>query len=72
MTNRLLVVRFPNGSWSHGGKETDPDYDHCDKFWIESDKSSRIEPRLAIKTAQARYKAKKRKEELARQRGEQS
>lgn len=28
------VVRFPVGSWSHGGKPTDPDYEHCEVYQI--------------------------------------
>lgn len=50
MTDRSwLVVRFPNGSWSYGGKESDPDYEECEKYRVEAS-----DPKAAIKKAQAR------------------
>ena len=27
-----LVVRFPNGEWSGGGKASDPEYEDCEKY----------------------------------------
>lgn len=30
------VVRFPNGSWSTGGKPTDPDYAECEVWKIHA------------------------------------
>lgn len=53
------VVRFPNGSWSYGGKPNDPDYEQCEKFIIiEKD------PKKAVAKARARraYLMKKEKE----------
>ncbi|WP_080432628.1 hypothetical protein [Burkholderia ubonensis] len=48
--NRLwTVVRFPNGSWSFGGKPTDPDYAQCEVWQIEAESS-----KDAIKKAQAK------------------
>lgn len=58
---RLLVVRFPNGTWSYGGKESDPDYKHCEKYWVETNKSS-LEPKQAIKIAQGRRSRAKKAE----------
>ena len=52
MTQRLLVVRFPNGSWSHGGKPDDPDYEECEKYMVETDKSKALSPKEAIRMAQ--------------------
>lgn len=43
------VVRFPNGSWSTGGKPTDPDYAQCEVWQIPA--ASR---EAATKKAQAR------------------
>ena len=30
------VARFPNGSWSYGGKPDDPDYAECEVWSIEA------------------------------------
>lgn len=47
------VVRFPNGSWSYGGKPDDPDYEHCEVWRIEAESAER-----AVKKAQAkRYRS---------------
>lgn len=27
-----LVVRFPNGEWSGGGRSSDPEYECCEKY----------------------------------------
>lgn len=54
----LLVVRFPNGSWSYGGKADDPDYEECEKFMVETNKSV-LDPKHAIKIAQGRRKRAK-------------
>lgn len=37
MTYRVqmwTVVRFPDGSWSYGGKPDDPDYEFCEVWRI--------------------------------------
>ncbi len=31
------VVRFPNGSWSGGGKASDPDYEDCEVYRIPAE-----------------------------------
>lgn len=48
--NEMLwtVVRFPNGSWSYGGKPTDPDYEECEVWQIFAKSSA-----SAVKQAQA-------------------
>lgn len=43
------VVRFPDGSWSYGGKPTDPDYKNCEVWQIAADS-----PEKAVKKAQAK------------------
>ncbi|WP_081651424.1 hypothetical protein [Cupriavidus sp. WS] len=43
------VVRFPNGTWSYGGKPSDPDYALCEIFQIEASS-----PDKAVKKAQAK------------------
>lgn len=30
------VVRFPNGSWSYGGRRDDPNYALCEKWSIDA------------------------------------
>lgn len=49
------VVRFPNGSWSYGGKLDDPDYELCEKWRIAADS-----PQAAVKKAQAKRSRAKR------------
>lgn len=35
MNNKIwTVVRFPVGSWSGGGKPTDPDYENCEVYLV--------------------------------------
>lgn len=36
MNKLWTVARFPNGSWSYGGKPTDPDYANCEIFRISA------------------------------------
>lgn len=43
------VVRFPDGSWSYGGKPSDPAYEFCEKWRIPA-----VEAREAVKLAQSR------------------
>jgi hypothetical protein len=31
---RVVVVRFPNGEWSYGGKLSSPEYTECDRWLI--------------------------------------
>ena len=56
MINSWLVVRFPNGSWSYGGKESDSDYEECEKFRIDA-----LNPKEAVKKAQAKRAYQQRK-----------
>lgn len=51
------VVRFPNGSWSYGGKPTAPDYAECEVWQIEA-----LSGTAAVKKAQAKRRRQKRKE----------
>lgn len=41
------VVRFPDGSWSYGGKPSDPDYSKCEIWQIPASS-----PEEAVKKAQ--------------------
>ena len=50
------VVRFPNGSWSYGGKPTDPDYSECEIWRVDA-----ISGPAAVKKAQAKRSRDKRK-----------
>lgn len=51
------VVRFPNGSWSYGGRPNDPDYALCEVFRI-----SARDGQDAVKKAQSQRSRNKRKE----------
>lgn len=53
------VVRFPNGSWSTGGKPTDPDYAMCEIWQVEADSREK-----ATKKAQAKRSAAQRKKKV--------
>lgn len=54
------VVRFPNGSWSYGGKPTDPAYAECEVWQIEAPNAPR-----AVKKAQAKRSNEVRKAKRA-------
>lgn len=50
MKNKIwTVARFPDGSWSYGGKPTDPEYAGCEVFRI-----SAVDGMAAKKKAQAK------------------
>lgn len=49
MNQLWTVVRFPNGSWSYGGKPDDPDYSECEVYQVDAPNSDK-----AKKIAQAR------------------
>lgn len=53
------VVRFPNGSWSTGGKPSDPDYEHCDIWQIVAKTREEATKKAQQKRAYALRKAKK-------------
>lgn len=44
------------------GKENDPDYEQCEKFWIETNKSKGFTPQHAIRIAQNRRQQRIRRE----------
>lgn len=50
------VVRFPNGSWSYGGKPTSPDYEQCEIWCIDASNEKE-----AVKKAQAKRSRERRK-----------
>lgn len=54
------VVRFPNGSWSYGGKPDDPDYEQCEVWRIDAES-----PERAVKKAQAKRRRAKPQEQPA-------
>lgn len=47
---RWVVGRFPNGSWTSGGKLSDPVYEHCETFVVTA--ASREK---AVKKAQGKF-----------------
>jgi hypothetical protein len=50
------VARFPNGSWSTGGKPTDPDYALCEVWQIEADTREKATKKAQAKRARERAK----------------
>ncbi|CAG9254827.1 conserved hypothetical protein [Paraburkholderia unamae] len=56
MERLWTVVRFPNGSWSYGGKPGDPDYELCEVWQIEATSADK-----AVKKAQAKRSREKKK-----------
>lgn len=47
------VARFPNGSWTTGGKPTDMDYVGCEVFVIDSaDRASATKKAQAMRSRQ--------------------
>jgi len=52
------VVRFPNGSWSYGGKINDPDYEQCEKFIIMAKDSKQAVSRARARRAYLIKKSK--------------
>lgn len=43
------VVRFPNGSWSYGGRPNDPDYEDCEVYRVLAQHAKQ-----AVKKAQSK------------------
>jgi hypothetical protein len=43
------VVRFPNGSWSYGGRPDSPDYAECEVWEIEAETAAK-----AVRKAQGK------------------
>ena len=63
MNNKVwTVVRFPNGSWSYGGKPSDPDYVECKVFRITA-----IDGKAAVKKAQAMQNRERRRPMTSKQ-----
>ncbi len=56
MNRTWTVVRFPNGSWSYGGRPDSPDYELCEIFQIDA-----TSPEQAVKKAQAKRSRANRK-----------
>lgn len=48
------VVRFPDGSWSYGGRPDSPDYAECEVWRIDADTAE-----LAVRKAQAKRRSDK-------------
>lgn len=61
-TDRIwTVVRFPNGSWSYGGRPDSPEYEHCEVWQISAPTA-----KGAMKTAQAKRTRDNRKRAAGR------
>lgn len=54
------VVRFPNGSWSYGGRPDSPDYELCEVWQISAESA-----KGAVRKAQARRSRENRKQASA-------
>lgn len=54
------VVRFPNGSWSTGGRPDSPEYSECEVWRIEADNREHATRKAKAKRSyEARKAAKK-------------
>jgi hypothetical protein len=53
------VARFPDGSWSTGGKPGAPDYRHCEVWQIEASSREDARKKAMAKRAAARRKGRK-------------
>jgi hypothetical protein len=53
------VVRFPDGSWSTGGKPNDPDYASCEVWQIVAASRDEAKKKAQAKRASAQAKLKK-------------
>jgi hypothetical protein len=53
------VARFPDGSWSTGGKPNDPDYAKCEVWQIEAPSRDEAKKKAQAKRARAQAKLKK-------------
>jgi len=63
MTNEKLwtVVRFPDGSWSYGGRQNSPEYENCEKW-----STFATDGKTAIKLTQRRRQNEKRPAQAAK------
>jgi hypothetical protein len=52
------VARFPNGSWTSGGKPNDPDYALCEVWRIEADSRTEAVRKAQAKRSRERAKAR--------------
>lgn len=53
------VARFPNGSWTTGGKPDSPDYAQCEVWQIEASSRRDATKKAQAKRAYAQAKQKK-------------
>jgi hypothetical protein len=53
------VARFPNGSWTSGGKPDAPDYAECEVWQIEADHRDQAVKKAKAKRAYAQSKKNK-------------
>lgn len=60
MIKNLTVVRFPDGTWSWGGKPDSPTYDGCEVFIVETAQDEKS----AVRKAQYKRQKIKRAGEL--------
>lgn len=64
---KWTVARFPNGSWTTGGKPNSEDYENCEVFVIEADSREH-----ATKKAQAKRSRQRKRDGLLPAVGHQS
>jgi hypothetical protein len=53
------VVRFPDGSWSYGGRMDDPAYALCEKWRIEATSGEEAKKKAQVKRRSEQAKAKR-------------
>jgi hypothetical protein len=59
MGRTWTVVRFPNGSWSYGGRADSPDYKECEIWEIDAETAEAAVRKAQSKRSQAKRKAAK-------------
>jgi len=64
---KWTVARFPNGSWSTGGKPNSVDYENCEVFVVEAESRE-----SATKKAQAKRSRQRKRDGLLPAVGHQS
>jgi hypothetical protein len=60
-TEIWTVARFPNGTWSYGGRPDDPDYEQCEVFRVLAADG----PRAVRKAQGVRVRAKRKLKDAA-------
>ena len=58
-TRIWTVVRFPNGSWSYGGRMDEPEYSQCEKWAVEAASGEEAKKKAQAKRRSEQAKARR-------------